>query len=164
MTTFEHFYYVLLCTNNKWGKLLERHVCKCPARHISVFLFSWRRAVVSWQLPDFNTFMQIFQFSPILYSLSRLLAFPMMHLSAFTLAYQFHSFNTVMRLFPKQLTKIPGVLSSRTTKKTNSITFSFFFLFYSHVFFEIILTHQHLEHLSLYHSTHRIDLLKIKSH
>lgn len=35
-------------------------------------------------------------FFPTLYSLRRLLAFPMIHLSAFTLAYQFHSFNTVI--------------------------------------------------------------------
>lgn len=53
-----------LCTNNKWGKTLKKRVCNCPLRHISVFLISWRWAVVSRQLPDFNTFMQISQFSP----------------------------------------------------------------------------------------------------
>lgn len=91
LTTFTMFCYVQTINEaNFW-----RDTCVTVLEGIFLFLISWR-AVVSRQLPDFNTFMQIFRFSPILYSLRRLLAFPMMHLSAFILAYQFHSFNTVI--------------------------------------------------------------------
>lgn len=63
---FTMFYYV--------QTINEENFWRYTGRHISVFNFL--KMAIFRQLPDFNALMQIFQFSLILYSLSRLLAFP----------------------------------------------------------------------------------------